>query len=348
MGSLNCFVCSLPFPEAEARYVKNQPVCTQCQNVVGKGEATKEASAAAAPAPSPAQAPGVPPPPKPAPKITMPVGGGNLYYEHSGSWTAGGVFMMSAAGFLSSAILGLVYGYFHYWNPFIYFNAAGTFFLGLIVGGVVGETGKFMDQRSTGMAAALGALMGLFTVAWAWSVWIKAAGLAPGFLFDPMEILAVIKAAAGKTVWQIKGITIEGLAVKVIWIMEAGVILILPLLVAAGMIGNAPYCERCGLWLPEPFKVEKLAPIIEPENFRTNVERGIFAPAAALSRLNGEPSTYTRLEVSSCPGCRGINVFSAVACTVTKEEGEVSVDEDLVVDQLLVNAEVRDWLTKGF
>lgn len=340
MASLNCFVCSLPFPETEARYVKGKPVCPQCQNIVGDTE-TAAQPAAAGPASSPKTAK------QAAPKLVLPVNGGKLYFEHSGSGTAAGLFLMPAAGMIMAIGAGYAYALFSSWNPFIYVNGLGAIAAGLIIAFTIGQAGKFTDSRSLKLAAGIGLLSGIVALWWSWAVWLQSSGYAGSMNLAPGAILAGIAKAAAAEAWVIKGVTVSGLVIKIFWFLEAMVLIGVPCFFSMGMIGSAPFCERCRLWLPEPLKVEKLAPILEPDSFRSRVEKGDFSVVASLVPVGTVPGSYTRLEVSSCPSCQNLNTFSAVLCTLTPSEDdkeEDDLDEEYVVDQLLVTRAVVDWV----
>ena len=340
MASLNCFVCSLPFPEAGARYVKGKPVCPQCQNIVGDTE-TSAQPAAAAPAAAPTSAN------QAAPRVVMPVNGGKLYFEHSGSATAAGLFLMPAAGLGMAIAAGYAYALFSSWNPFIYVNGLGAIAAGFAIAFAIGQAGKFTDSRSLKLAAGIGLLSGFVTLWWCWAVWLQSSGYAASFSLAPGSVLAGISKAAAAEAWVIKGITVSGLVIKIFWFLEALVLVGVPCFASTGMISSAPYCERCRLWLPEPVTVEKFSPILEPDSFCSRVEKGDFSVVASLVPVGTVPGSYTRLEVSSCPSCQGLNTFSAVLCTLTPSEDgkeEDSLDEDYVVDQLLINRTVIDWV----
>lgn len=341
---MNCFVCSLPFSDTEARYVKGKPVCLQCQNIVEKTEAAAqpaEPASAAAPTPAPAGKP------QAAPRISMPAGGGSLYFEHSGAGTVNGLLLMPVAGIAAAMLLGYPYAWFSCWNPFIYFTALATIGYGLAIGAAIGLAAKATDSRNLGITAGLGFLSGLVALWWGWAVWLQAAGYAGSLSLSPGAILAGVSKAAAAESWVIRGITFSGTAIKLCWGLEALILLGLPCLTALGTVGSAPFCERCRKWLPDPFIYEKLAPISDPDSFRGRLEKGDFSAMSSLFTLKSAPSSYTRLEVSSCPQCERLHTFSAVLCTVVPaedEKDEDGLDEELVVDQLLVTKELADWV----
>ena len=334
MADTSCFICSLPFSGEKARFVKGKPVCPQCQEVVGAAGTT---ATPGAPVPAPA--------PQAVPRPVMPINGGPLYFEHSGEATTGGLLLMPVAGIVTAFTLGHVYALLCDWNPFIYINFLGAIGSGLAIGLAVGMTAKALDSRSPGAAAGMGFISGLAFLWWSWAVWLQSSGYVPEISLSPGAIFQGIQTALAKEVWIIKGITFSRSSIAVCWALEALILLGMPCLTSLGKVSSAPYCERCKMWLPEPVSVEKLSPAADEAEFRARVEKGDFSVVASLVPKGSVVGSYTRLEVSGCGVCRNLNTFTAVLCTAsTNKEGEEELDEDYMVDQLLVNKAVVDWV----
>jgi hypothetical protein len=146
------------------------------------------------------------------------------------------------------------------------------------------------------------------------------------------------KMLAPEGVWEVRGTTVKGLVLELIWLAEALILLFLPAFVCVGAAADSVFDEVTGQWLSKDEKVELLEPIADLTAMKTAIERGDFSPVAALRALPSGATTYTRLELLWNPGETAFAIrLKEVTVTRTKD-GETKSDKTLI-PAMLVSAE---------
>ncbi len=368
MAPTQCFMCQLPITEAEAFVSKGKSYCSQCRIAVGGSPD----AAAPAPAPEglpsmaapaqPSMPPGFGPPPSAAetrgapapsggadaaaPKISLPLPGRPLHYEHSGTiGFAGPVFMLSGA-LAVAAVTGFIYAYVVYWIPLIYVNALACLGYGAFLGYMVGQLGKAGSLRSSPFALLMGFFAGVFAVYFSWAIWFQAhASLAiwsPAGIFDEAGKIAV------EGLWGIGGIAFKGGLLKAVWAAEAAIIVGSSTLLAWLAVSEGAFCESCHEWLARTAEA-RLEPVLNPPALIPKLERGDFAALAGMGNVAYDVHRFCRLELWACNKCRFLFCLSLSDVSITKDaEGNKDEDIEVLLDKLIVSAEVHDWAVKRF
>lgn len=365
MAQVQCFICQLPIAETEAAVIKGKPYCSQCRIGVG-GSAEQPTAPAGLPSSAEpvikkeeAMPPGFGPPPssdpkpesaKPetaAPSVKLPLPGRTLHYEHSGTiGFAGPVFMFSGA-IAVAALTGSIYAYLVYWMPLVYVNGAACLAYGALLGMAIGQLGKAGSMRSSPFALLTGFFAGIFAVYFAWAVWFKAhASVA---IWNPGAIMDAAGKIAVEGLWSIGPVEFKGGLLKAVWWAEALVIIGGSTILAWSAVAEGAYCESCHEWLTQTAAIRDFEPVLNPPALIPRLERGDFAALAGLGKVPVSADRFTKLELWACQKCRFLFCMSLTDVNITKDaEGEVSEEEEILLDKLIINAEAHDWILKRF
>jgi hypothetical protein len=238
-------------------------------------------------------------------------------YEHSGRLGTGPLLVPLIA-VPATLLLGLVYGYADAYCPI-----AGWVSI-LIVGAytaavscAVGAAGTFGKVRNSGFLALSGAAAGLLALYAGWAAFDAAilgrgappSEPGPGYLellAHPTVVMRIASAIAEHGWYSIAGATPSGLALWLLWGVEAVVIVGGTAAIAGSWQSDTVFCEACDQWcddaerrpllaLPEG-GVEALGPAVEgkPDGLALLERLAASAPSA---------TTVLRVDLKRCPGC---------------------------------------------
>lgn len=207
------------------------------------------------------------------------------YYSPSGRFSPISFLYFLVATFVALPILATIYSYAIWYIPFPYINFFLTAGFGFGVGllfNIVVNRGKV---RNNIMATAFGLVGGLFAYYFHWAVWIDLVlnmgdtigsnriGITVsnidifqvlGLAMNPESLFEIIMKVQEVGTWGIKGSTVSGTFLVVIWAIEALVFFALTLLIPSGA-SSKPFCEHSDKW----FEEKELAPlsfITDPAN----------------------------------------------------------------------------------
>ena len=82
------------------------------------------------------------------------------YYEPSGVCPPEAIGFMLGIGFVTALVLGYIYTYISYYNPFIYINFIATIIFGGALGVMVSIAGQMGKNRSPKMGLIFGLIVG--------------------------------------------------------------------------------------------------------------------------------------------------------------------------------------------
>ena len=174
--------------------------------------------------------------------------------------------------------LGLLYAYLIKWIPFIYLNFFITVGYGFAVGLVAGimlKFGKVRNNTVSFLCALLGALMALYCE---WSGHLHS--LIPGapFFTEPGQLMDFVKVLYEEVSWGMSsGGNVTGILLGIVWLIEAGIIVVLATLAGHGSVATTPFCEKNMCWLDEEKKIDTLAAFTEPDQIAA-ISHGDLAP----------------------------------------------------------------------
>jgi hypothetical protein len=269
----------------------------------------------------------------------------SLYYAHSGKFSIQGVAMGLVAGLAAAVVLGFIYSYLILYIPFIYVNFLATAGFGALVGGVAAWGLRRGKVRNTPVALSVVAIVAIGALYAAWVVWmygflrrqetdlrldLAVIALHPRLLFD------LILAVSDEGAWQIKGMTPTGPVLWVAWLIEASLIVGVPLFVAADPL-TEPFCESCERWAEEKQGIATVADA-DAEELRSRLEAKDFAFLEGLGAKKPNAGSWVRLDLHSCPDCGMLNTLSVKRVTLkVDKKGKESQHVKKVMNRLLLD-----------
>jgi len=194
------------------------------------------------------------------------------YYKPSGKFTPLAFLYFAGIALIILPLLGLLYAYAIWYIPIIYFNViiAGAFGFAiafLISHGVV----KFGKVRNVPLTIGLSILAGLIALYFHYAVWVDLVlnmGESYGnsrlgitvsnikiiqtfnLALNPAALFEIIAEINDYGTWGIKGSTVSGVFLTVIWIIEALIIIGVATFVPIAF-AKAPFCELGNEWFKE-------------------------------------------------------------------------------------------------
>ncbi len=235
-------------------------------------------------------------------------------YQFSGKW---GWFLLAVAaiGMPLIALCALVYSY-----AVVYIPIAGyvTFLLlfgyVIAVGMILGMLAKIGKCRSPTGWLVVGSVGGLFAVYSAWVFFVVALVNQNSpqpittwqVVTHPHETLEIIGDIAENGWYSIKSATPSGGILIIMWLIEAAIIAIAPVVILRGAIRNEMFCEKCTKWCPVK-EVAHLTP--EQKGRKFTLADANIQSLLALVPLEKKKLPCVRAEVLQCPQCattRGI------------------------------------------
>jgi hypothetical protein len=265
-------------------------------------------------------------------------------YRHSGKITLIGIPLTVCFGVVTAAVLGLVYSYIVVYDPIIYVNALCTVLLGLAVGWSVAKGARFGKIRNPILAGAYGLAFGCAGLYFAWVADCWARSKRPFNLaaFDPNVLTAYISFFYKKGLWSIgshggKGTTVNGIALGIIWFIEACVVIGAATYMAYKSVADTPFCEACNRWVKNNpgaarIKYSALA--------RQGLAAGNLAVLDNAIGASKKDRMHTQLDLYSCSTCDSSIFLSAwdVAITVDSK-GKRQTNKTPLVKHLVIAAE---------
>lgn len=250
-------------------------------------------------------------------------------YRHSGKFNPAALAAALGAAAGLGIPLGLAYAYLLRWIPFIYVNFLLTIGYGFAFGWLTRRLLKLGRVRNGTAAALTGLGVGLIALYCNWSGHIHALVDDAPWVLRPDQILAVIPVLYAEGTWTIKGMTISGIPLAIVWLIEAAVILAFAAIEPYGFVRDTPYSERNQCWLDEEKKIDTLE-LITDEAQVAAVRRGDLMPVIAARPKAEGAAAYTRLVLKRAAAAGDF-------CTVRVQDVEVSID-----DKGGVNEKTRD------
>lgn len=241
-------------------------------------------------------------------------------YRPSGKFTAAGLVVPLLVGAAVAFPLGLVYSKALRWIPFVYINMLATCAYGFALGWLANLAVKHTRVRNVTLATLLGAAIGCIGVYFEWSGFIWAVWEEAPLFSPPGDILAAMSFLYEHGSWGMRsGGNVTGVFLALIWIAEAGTILVFATMLPRAFAQDTPYCEKTGCWLEEQKQIDTLEAIRDPVQ-REAVRAGDIMPVVQ-AKPRGDELVHTRLLLKRSPKCH-------VFCTVRVQEVTYEVDKD--------------------
>lgn len=239
------------------------------------------------------------------------------------------------------------------WIPFIYIN----FFIMLGYAVLLAVSNVFVLRlakcRNQGIAAAIGAVVGLFGLGashfFAYTAHVfDGIGVVWGQGGPPVGFSDYIseKVAQGWSVGRLSsGIAISGFFVWAIWVIE-GIAIVLVSLGGGVAAAETPFCEKCGCRANKKageFSVTSVSPATVERVREAGSVREMLADSGG-----GASSDKLTYKVTRCPSCDGLTTLEIEYESVeTKDGNETKNSETLHEGLLLSEAEAKVYLSRA-
>jgi hypothetical protein len=251
-----------------------------------------------------------------------------------------GPIYMLIIGAVCTLVLSAIYGYAIFYIPFIYLNLFITLGFGACVGFLVGYGGKIGKVRNSKLLLIFGLIFGIIAEYAGWVSWVFAFSKQEVLVLYPFNILAVIKLVGHEGAWSIFGWTPTGAALFTIWGIEAIMIIGTSTLASWGVVGFTPFCEHCNRWVEDRNSITPLEPIVDPDNFKSQLEQGGDTVVKTLKKVESGKKAYTQLDLINCPGCEYSYYLSMKSINVEVDsKGKEKKDEKDIVENFILSTD---------
>ena len=263
----------------------------------------------------------------------------NHFYKPSGRFGPLAIPLLLISGGTAAAILAYLYSYAVFYIPFVYLNFFLTLGFGLLVGAATGVGGTLGRSRSGLLGAVGGIVTGAGAVYFSWVVYVHVVFEGDVWLFEPAPLLDAVLAIAEEGVWQIRSIRPTGIALYIIWAIEALIIMGGSLALGAGM-AMQPFCESCGRWVDDEKKLQPLSALRDPGALKRQMEAGDLSQLQELTAGQVD-QIHSVVQFKACPGCSQFRLVSVQAISVKKDnKGKIETSsKDVAQDYVLSSTE---------
>jgi hypothetical protein len=274
-----------------------------------------------------------------------------LYYKHSGGVGPFALVMVPLLSALAALIFSIPYAYGVYYIPLIYIKFFLTLGFGFALGITVGWLGKLFKVRNMFFMSFIGLLAGAVGAYGMWVAWFFAViqyetGVL-GLILSPMALLEIMRGLAVEGVWSIKGSTPTGWALYSVWIVEAGMVILMSAAVAASYLNDRFFCERCERWMSPSEVFSNLEPLAGERwhAIVSDLERGEMGSLLAVQSVPMSAALRTEVALYRCPGCDNNHLLSAKLIQMTLDaQGKTSKTEHALAHGLILKREHHEAL----
>jgi hypothetical protein len=284
---------------------------------------------------------------------------GGLYYKHSGKFSLGGAIYALVVGSAIMCFCAFVYAYIILYSPLVYINLLVTLGFGAIVGYACATLLKRKKVRSDAVAVGIAFLVTSVAyyyswVAWIWALLRRNEGEIPGFadfiflLFQPWLVWNMLGEINAQGVWTIGRSgkdPVSGIALTLVWLVEAAIIYGLALFASYNAMDEEPFCETCEEWGKKKERVVE-AVATDLAAYRQRIEAKDFKYLEAAGAPTADHLEFQRIDVFSCEKCGVFHTLDSTQVKVKIESGKRKEETKQTVHHLILTAGEADALRK--
>jgi hypothetical protein len=260
-----------------------------------------------------------------------------------------GVLITLVGGVICAIIAAFIYAYAVRYIPFVYITFFATLAFGAAMGFVVGMLARVGKLRNRPVMLALTAVVALVGLYFAWVFWVKATlnqvpdgeRVATSTLITSPAILwEIITVLNENGTWSLKSSEpVHGILLTIVWLIEAGVILGLGMLVSAGTVSDEMFCETCNRWTPSAQQIRRTVPA-DSAIARQRLEARDFKYIMGLAPDPEGSRAWWSFSYRRCEGCDNLHALSLTQNTiVVDDKGNTSTKTVPIVDKLLITSQ---------
>lgn len=288
------------------------------------------------------------------------------YYQPSGRFSPVSFVYLALLCLLAAPVLGLVYSYAIWYIPIIYVNFLIAAGFGIAIGmginyAVVG-VGKV---RNAGIAALFGVIAGVVALYFHWAIWLDLvlnAGESYGtsrigitvsnisileslsLALDPAAMIELIGAVNEVGTWGFKSVPVSGLFLTVIWVVEALIILGIPVFMAFGR-AQKPFCEISNSWAREK-ELPALEFISNEAALKAALEQGDFSFLTVIKRAEAADKEKHSLFTLYYSDAKQYYLSVTNKTPEVNDKGEVSFKDSEFIEYLSLDAPTGELLLR--
>ncbi|MCO4781395.1 MAG: hypothetical protein KC646_03670 [Candidatus Cloacimonetes bacterium] len=274
----------------------------------------------------------------------------SLYYKPSGSIGPVAIVLSVVFGLIASLILGTLYGYMIYYLPFIYFNFIIVILYGFGVGSATGIGAKFGKARNSTVLGLIALCIGVLSFYFGWVSWMHALTeqnvlkvdlIAVFSKFNPSHVYSMASDIAQTGAWSIFGWTPKGFSLYLVWGVESLMIIFLTV-VAAVVIIDEPFCERCNTWIQEDSTISPYPFIEDEENYKASLEKEGVELVLNQAKLETSEAKFSEYQLFVCKMCNSNQMLtvSNVELSLNSEGKEEQAKTEIAKHILLDKAQI--------
>jgi hypothetical protein len=281
----------------------------------------------------------------------------HLYYKPSGKAPVKGIFISLVTSFLITVILSIIYIALQWFIPFIYLNFFIAVGLGFGIGGGVFIAIGAGKIRNTKYEFMLAVLCGILAWYCQWSLfvslmsesestmgggmWVRSSFNLTGFWYiftHPQLLFQAMLSLNDAGTFSLKHNTVSGTFLWVVWVIEALIILGLPVLFALSGRATTPFSEHNDQWMEERDIEGKLKTVTDPEQIIRNLNTGNAISLKDYPQAEDSSNEYSTLHIYECPG-DPVSYISVINISHTPDKkGELKKKSETVIEYLRVDA----------
>lgn len=276
-----------------------------------------------------------------------------LYYKPSGEVTVAALAAGLFGGLLVALVLAFVYSYLIAYIPFVYVNVLCTIGYACALGFIIGWLLKSGKMRNPAVGVFVTTIVALAAYYFSWAVWLSAM-LARGdydvsaytLASHPSTMLEVILRVNENGAWSIgRGgkNPVTGVFLWIVWAIEAGIVLIVPPVLAWGVLSSEPFCEFCGEWCEEDQGLVSLRQT-EPAALKQVFESKQFERLKAIGAKDPDSPDWFRPNLHRCKSCDRTNTLTVKSekITIDSKGNAKTESKDLFAKLSLSQPEVEE------
>ena len=241
-------------------------------------------------------------------------------YKHSGRLGLGPA-LVPAIGVASALLLSLVYAYITVYSPIA--GWVSLFFVagfGIAMAFTMVVAGRMAKVRNPGFMTLVGLFIGVVALYCSWAAFesvLICRSLDEGeegigylqMLMRPGDLWALCQALNETGWYEIKGSTPSGIALWIMWGIEAAVIVGATVFGALGSISDEVFCESCNAWCDDR-DIGLVLGLPTDEGLFNRVKEGDIGALESLELpLSGMP--FLNIEVKQCESCNDMSSYQA-------------------------------------
>ena len=115
---------------------------------------------------------------------------------------------------------------------------------------------------------------------------------------------------------------------------------------AFGGIADVPFCERCEAWLTDAVTISPFDFVYDPDTLRAGVEAGDLSAVHAMEKIRPGATQYAAIDLLECSKCHHFRLVTVKNVVKKQEDGKEESEETPIVQNLIVDSQTWDTLTK--